>query len=132
MPGREVTIRTVSTSRERRPAGSPFAGLVGSTKQKQGKQQEQQQQQKQKQEVCLAPACESCLKLLQCSQKVRRALEDVLINAKMVFLDDTLHHQMDDERWLRILRAIGEDKTTYYTRMVPIVSIKSATDGKGL
>ncbi|KAH9597709.1 hypothetical protein LSM04_008338 [Trypanosoma melophagium] len=140
MPGREMTTRTVATSRERRPPGSPFVGVVGSARQRQGKTQEQQQQQqqqqqpqqKQKQEVVPASACESCLKLLQCSQKVRRALEDVLRNAKMVFLDDTLHHQMDDERWLRVLRAIGEDKSTYYTRMVPLASIKSAKDGKGL
>ncbi|KEG11516.1 hypothetical protein DQ04_02541050 [Trypanosoma grayi] len=123
MPGREVIPRT-AVDKDRRPAGSPYAASLGPARHRLPKQQQPQQI------VAVEPACECCLRLLHATHRVRQALEDVLVNARMVFLSDTLHHQMGDERWLRALQALGEEKTTYFARTVLLSNIVSTTDCK--
>ncbi|RNF18773.1 hypothetical protein TcG_04907 [Trypanosoma cruzi] len=119
MPGREAVPRTGNANERRRPAGAPYDTALTSSRQKAIVQKPNQSKQPQE-PLAVAPACETCLALLQSSQKVRNALETVLTNARIVFLDDTLHHQMDDERWVRVLRAIGQDKSMYYARNVTV------------
>ncbi|RNF01699.1 hypothetical protein TraAM80_06822 [Trypanosoma rangeli] len=122
MPGREVPPRTGSAKGRCKPAGSPYGAASASTRQKmviaRAAQPKKEERRPLQQSVAITPACEMCLSLLHYSQKVRNALEAVLENARVVFLDDTLHHQMNDERWVRVLRAIGAEKSTYYTRAV--------------
>ncbi|RNF22108.1 uncharacterized protein Tco025E_03270 [Trypanosoma conorhini] len=136
MPGREVPPRAVGAKERCRPAGSPYAAATASTRQKTAiprtappKKEERRPLQ---QFTAVAPACEMCLGLLHYSQKVRNALEAVLANARVVFLDDTLHHQMDDERWVRVLRAMGADKSTYYTRTVALSKPALSSGREGL
>ncbi|KAG8346695.1 hypothetical protein ERJ75_000460100 [Trypanosoma vivax] len=110
MPGREEAPRRAALAirRDKNCTAAPFRKPGTSL---------QQTHKSRAQNGALTPACESCVRQLQCLQAVRQAMENVLANARRVFLDDTLHHQMDDERWIRVLQAIGECKETYYARL---------------
>nr|CCC93271.1 conserved hypothetical protein [Trypanosoma congolense IL3000] len=127
MSARDVNKRLMSAKppvalTDKRSIGAPYAKAAVSSRQQTGASRHHQlpQTQKGKQQADgQSHCCDSCRKLMNCTQATRKALEDVLENARKIFLDDTLHHQMDDERWLRVLRALGENKGTYFARNVP-------------
>ncbi|CBH14957.1 uncharacterized protein TEOVI_000364900 [Trypanosoma equiperdum] len=114
---RAIIPPAAPSSRDKRPAGAPYGKNLNNAKATVPAQQRVQGL-KQNQPANSHPLpCESCRELMKCTQDARQALEKVLQNARMIFLDDTLHHQMDDERWLRVLRALGGNKREYFTRI---------------
>lgn len=57
-------------------------------------------------------SCPQCISCYTASSAVVVAYKELLLNAKLLFLDDMLHHFSGEDLWIRVWRALQRSNKT--------------------